>query len=90
MDKEILFSLLINNFDKWYYYLMNYLNQNKNFRTIFSKCLSKMTQMKYSNKKFYLDRHEELDINTFTETDSSFTFIFTKDQQSNNILLTFK
>jgi len=87
---ELVLSLMSKNFTNWEHYVMNHLNQQKYFRKIINKCFSKLTERKVLNKHYYLDKENDLTVSHFTEHNTSFNLIYTKDKESNNLLLTFK
>ena len=90
IDNDLLFCMLIRNFCEWEYYVLNYLNQKKKFRALINKCFSKFTGKKVYNQKYYLDIDEELKINQTDEFNNILSFIYTKNRESSNILLSFK
>jgi hypothetical protein len=84
IERMIIIGLLINEFNKWEYYIIDYLYSFKKFRNIFNLTLSKYNSL--TDKVFYLDNPPPI----HSQENSSNYQVWITITNNRNILLTFK
>jgi hypothetical protein len=84
IERDIIVGLLLDEFNKWEYYIIDYLYSFKKFRNIFNLTLSKYNNL--TDKVFYLDNPPPIQ----SHDNSSSYQVWITITNNRNILLTFK